>query len=283
MGHKIFKSVILILFVTLLFSACEKMEIRGFIVSYETADQRFEQSIEWNNNNDLQEVTTDRDDYVLYAIGDSHIGGTDNLDAFFEQAKNEDPAVAVMVGDLTDGHEANYIAFGEHLPDKASLLTFPIAGNHDIYFGGWKHYYSMFGSSTYTFIINTPAASDLFICLDSGGGTLGSWQLDWLSNLLEKTRNDYRYCIIFTHNNLFRLRPTISTNPIVEEIHVLLDLFVSYNVDMVVTAHDHKKNTDMLGNTTHIIMDALSDECDHAGYMKLNIKPEAIEYEFVNL
>ncbi|HDR68078.1 MAG TPA: metallophosphoesterase [Bacteroidaceae bacterium] len=283
MGNKIFEPVILILFFTLFLPACEKMEIRGFIVSYETADQRFEQSIEWNNHNGFREITTDRDNYLLYSMGDSHVGGTANLDLFFREAQNEDPVAAVMVGDLTNGHEANYIAFREHLPDKDSLLTFPIAGNHDIYFGGWKHYHSIFGSSTYTFIINTPAASDLFICLDSGGGTLGTRQLDWLGNLLETTRNDYRYCIIFTHNNLFRLRPTTSTNPFVEEIHVLLDLFLRYNVDMVVTAHDHKRNTGILGNTTHIIMDALSDEYDHAGYMKIFINTAAIEYVFVNL
>jgi UDP-2,3-diacylglucosamine pyrophosphatase LpxH len=48
----------------------------------------------------------------------------------------------------------------------------------------------------------------------------------------------------------------------VEEIHVLIDLFTRYNVNMVVNGHYHKRNTDILGNTTHIIMDALKDKND---------------------
>ncbi|MGC9472185.1 MAG: hypothetical protein ACP5D1_11630 [Bacteroidales bacterium] len=111
----------------------------------------------------------------------------------------------------------------------------------------------------------------------------GTGQLAWLKNILETRRENYRFCLVFTHNNIFRLRPTTSTNPFVEEIRVLLDLFLRYRVEMVVTAHDHKRNTDDLGQTTHIIMDALSDDCPNAGYLKIYIQPGGVDFDFIDL
>lgn len=277
------KTKIALLTLLVIISACEKMELRGFITSYENVNERFDQSIEWNNRNPLSETDISQNTYTIYAMGDSHIGGTNNLDTFFNNAQDEDATAAVMVGDLTTGHRDDYVVFSEHLPARDSLQYFPIVGNHDLYFDGWKHYYSIFGSSTYFFVVNTPGASDLFICLDSGGGTLGNRQLDWFKKLLETKRNSYRYCTVFTHNNLFRLRPTTSTNPFVEEIQVLLDLFIRHQVNMVVTAHDHKRNTAVFGNTIHIIMDALQDENDNAGYLKIIVNEEKIDYSFVEL
>ena len=89
--------------------------------------------------------------------------------------------------------------------------------------------------------------------------------------------------MVFTHNNLFRSRPTASTNPMVEEIHILLDLFIQHDVNMVVTAHDHKRNTSIHGNTTHIILDALKDDNNKASYLKLFVSEENINYRFVKL
>lgn len=277
------KARILLPILILFFSSCDEFEIRGFITSYENANSRFEQSSEWNKQNGHAEISIPKETYTIHAMGDSHVGGTENLDTFFKDALDKDATAVVMVGDITTGHKEDYDVLVEHLPLKDSLIYFAIAGNHDLYFDGWKYFYSVFGSSSYYFVVNTPNESDLFICLDSGGGTLGNKQLDWFKKLLKTSRNSYRYCTIFTHNNLFRLRPTVSTNPIVEEIQVLVDLFTRYNVNMVVTAHDHKRNTVILGNTTHIIMDALQDTNDEASYLKLSITEENIDYSFIEL
>jgi hypothetical protein len=264
-------------------SGCENMEMRGFFTSYDNVNYRFEQSSEWNSRNPPYEISIPQRTYTIYAMGDSHVGGTENLDTFFRNSRNENVTAVVMAGDITNGHKEDYVIFSEHLPSKDSLIYFAIVGNHDLFFDGWKHFYSIFGSSSYYFIVNTPDQSDLFICLDTGGGTVGSKQLEWFKELLESRRNNYRYCIIFTHNNLIRMRPTTSTNPMVPEIEVLLDLFLRHNVNLVVTAHDHKHNIDILGNTSHIIMDALQDTEDDASYLKLSINEENINYGFVAL
>ena len=257
--------------------------MRGFITSYEDANDRFEQSQEWNDQFGHIEIDIPQNTYTLLAMGDSHVGGTENLDRFFKDAREKAATAVVMVGDLTTGHKEDYDVFSEHLPLWDTLKYFAVAGNHDLYFDGWKHFYSMFGTSTYFFVINTPSESDLFICLESGGGTLGNLQLAWLKELLETSRNKYRYCTVLSHNNLFRMRPTTSGNPMVEEIQVLVDLFTRYKVNMVVTAHDHKKNTDKLGITTHIIMDSLQDDNDEASYLVISVMQDRMDYNFVKL
>lgn len=277
------KLKIILPFLIIALSSCKKFEIQGFFTTYENVNHRFKQAIEYNSINGHSEISISQISYTIYAMGDSHVGGVENLDRFFKKVQDEKAAAVVMVGDLTTGLKEDYDVFSEHLPIEESLMYFAVVGNHDLYFDGWKHFYSIFGSSSYFFIVNTPTESDLFICLDTGGGTLGNIQLDWFKKLLETSRKSYRYCTVFTHINLFHLRPTISTNPMVEEIHVLTDLFTRHNVNMVVTGHDHKRNTDILGNTNHIILDALQDVNDMASYLKLSINEENIDYNFVEL
>jgi 3',5'-cyclic AMP phosphodiesterase CpdA len=274
--------VIIILFVITGF-ACKKFQMKGFVTTYEGVNSRFEKSIAFNQIHGYSEIQLLQSNYTIFAMGDSHVGGTVNLDILMETAVKEKVAAVVMAGDLTTGNKEDFDEFFKHMPSKDSLNYFPILGNHDLYFDGWKSFQALFGTSSYFFVVKTPAGNDLYICLDTGGGTLGDKQLAWLKKLLESDRKNYRYCSIFTHNNIFRLRPTTSTNPMVEENHVLTDLFVRHNVNLVVTAHDHKRNTDVLGKTTHIIMDALLDNYKNASYLKLMVNENKIDFSFVEI
>ncbi|MGM0464400.1 MAG: metallophosphoesterase family protein [Bacteroidota bacterium] len=278
-----FRRIICLSVLLAVFSSCERFEMRGFIMSYESADRRFEQSMEWNARHPYKEINVSNEEYSIFAMGDSHVGTTKNLDRFFDEATAAGAVAAVMAGDITDGHPEDYNLFSRHLPAVDSLNYFMITGNHDLYFDGWKQFYSLFGSSTYIFTVRTPQATDLFICTDTGGGTLGKDQLEWLKNILKNERPGCRHCFLFTHNNLFRIRHTTSTNPPVEELHVLMDLCVRHNIDMVVAGHDHKKNVVKFAGTTHITMDALKDGYEDAGYLVLDIGPDSAAYEFVQL
>ena len=184
-----FKKITFWLFLFVVFSACEKYEIRGFFLSYESANQRFDQSMDWNYENPFKEITVPVEDYTIYVMADCHVGGTKNLDFFLDEAIRMNAVAAVMAGDLTTGHAEDYNTFKQHLPGQEILTSFQMVGNHDLYFDGWKQFYSLFGSSSYLFTVKTPQASDLYICLDTGGGTLGSNQLDWLKDILETDRS----------------------------------------------------------------------------------------------
>jgi len=275
--------VIVPLLIGLIFSACNYADMGGMFVVNESVNERFEQSIEANNLNGDFGFGTYTDDYQIAVMGDIHIGGTENFNKAIEQIKVLNPIALVLNGDICNGNAEDYETLEQHLPEKADLMYFMLAGNHELYFGGWKEYYKRFGSSTYYFTVSTPTANDLFICLDTGSGTLGSKQLAWFKELLQQKRTDFRRCIVFTHNNLYRIRHTLSTNPTNEELLVLTELFAKYKVNMVVTGHDHFKNVIKLGNTTHITMNALHDGFMYAGYFQLNIKEGQLSYEFVNL
>lgn len=281
MGNFKFEIIFIVLLIAL--PSCKKFEIKGFLTTYEIVDHRFEQSMEYNNRNGYTEIDIAQNNYDIFAMSDSHVGETENLEKFFKNAKNQKSTAVVMLGDLTTGNEDDYNVLSRIMPSKDSLMYFPIVGNHDLYFDGWKNFYSIFGSSSYFFVINTPENRDLFICLDTGGGTLGKKQLEWFINLLETDRDKYRYCVVFTHINIYRLRQTTSTNPMLEEVHVLTDLFIRHKINMVVSGHDHKRNSAFLGNTTIINLDALQDENKNASYLKLSINENNIDYNFVEI
>jgi predicted phosphodiesterase len=277
MEHKLNSRFALLIITATTFSSCIKPEQTA-----ENANQRFIQSMDWNDNHPYREIVVPDNDYMILSLGDSHVGGTDNLDSFFNIAKNRKAAAVVMAGDLTSGQETDYNAFEKHLPPQDSLPSFLVTGNHDLFSNGWNNYFPRFGSSSYLFTIKTPAATDLFICLETGGGTLGTMQLDWLIKLLQNLRPSYRNCLVITHNNILRTRHTDSTNPPVEETEVLLELFARYNVNMVITGHDHKHDAAIFGSTTYIIMDASKDGESNAGYFQIRLINGKIVYKFEN-
>ncbi len=264
-------------------SSCDIFEFRGFFLSYENANERFTQSMAWNNINPYKEITTGQDNYLIYVMADSHTGTTYNLNYFFRNAIENNAVSAVMVGDLTTGHAVDYKVFYDALPDRDELLTFPVAGNHDIYFDGWKQFHSLFGTSTYLFYVKTPEGTDLFICLDTAGGTLGDLQYNWLSKILKTQRPDYRRCIIFTHNNILQFRKIATTTPNPEELYALKELFIEHRVDMVITGHDHQKDYREFGGTKYISLDALVDGYKFAGFMKLMVNDGNLSFEHFNL
>lgn len=268
----------LMLALTLTFAACEKEQF--VLISTETANYRFNQSNEWNKHHPELAISVTANDYTILSVADCHVGTTTNLNRFFVIAKTTPFNVIVMNGDLTLGHDYDYDAFEKCLPDRDSIPLFLIAGNHDIYFNGWEEYFARFGSSTYVFTVNTPQATDLFICLDSSGGTLGEDQMNWFEQVLLNRRKDYRHCFVITHNNMFRERHSTSTNPFVEELHTLISLFTKFHVDMVITGHDHHCADSMFGVTRYVQLDAMNDGASNAGYFKLNVKNEEVIYSF---
>lgn len=281
MEFQVNKRSLLIVAMALAATACSKES--ELITSGESVDMRFNQSMEWNIKHNLSEITVESDDYNIFVMADSHVGSTTNLDRFSDLAKTEKPAAVIIDGDLTGGLPEDYNEFEKHFPTNDSLRSFYIVGNHDLWYNGWGEFYSRFGSSIYYFTITTPVASDLYICLDTGGSTLGHQQMEWLKKLLESARDKYRYCIVITHINLFRPRHTESTNPVVEELYVLTDLFTMQNVNMVITGHDHKKDAEVFGLTTYIQVAALEDGLSYAGYMELRVKEGKIGYDFLTI
>jgi predicted phosphodiesterase len=262
----------------LIFEGCSKDG--GYFSLNETVDQRVEQSLDWNSKNPKNELEINASEYTIFCMSDSHVGTTNNLDRFFRIAKKSNATAVIMAGDLCSGRKTDYDVLKKHLPSSDSLPMFMVAGNHDLHYSGWNEYFNLFGSSTYYFSIRTTDGSDLFICLDTSEGTLGKIQYTWLRNVLNNMRQNYRRCIVITHNNFFRLKQAESTNPLPEELCTLVELFTTNRVEMVITGHDHRKDDRLFGITRYIVMDPLEDKADNAGYFVLCIRNGELKYNF---
>lgn len=271
--------LLLLAAITFTISSCEKDDI--FPQEEHSVNQRFSQSMAWNETHPYREIVTSSDNYTILFMGDSHIGTTGNLNNFISIAETNNTAAIVMAGDLTAGDEKSCNELESCLHSGSSLLSFLTVGNHDLWpKTGWDEFYARFGASVYYFTVKTPGGTDLYISLDSGSGTLGTDQLEWFESLLQNQRSDYRRCIVFTHLNFFRFRHTEISNPLVEELNKLIDIFTRYQVDMLVSGHEHKKSEEVFGNTTYVVLEPLKDDADNAGYFDFNIMSGKITYSF---
>lgn len=255
-------------------------DLIGLIYSTDGANARFEHSDEWNKAHPFKNLVVNGDEYQILVAADSHVGGVSNLEVFLTESKKAENSAFVLVGDITSGKKKDYLTLKNELPGYTEVPNFLMVGNHDLYFDGWKTYFDYFGSSTYCYTIQTNAATDLFICLDSGNGTLGNKQLAWLESVLAAGRSNYRNCIVFSHVNFFLNRHTTSANPLVNELYVLMDLFQKYKVDFVISGHDHERSFNEFGYTTYITLDALLDGLPNASFMKLYYRNGKLGYTF---
>jgi predicted phosphodiesterase len=275
--------ILTFLIISITFFRCNSdIDFSGFFRSTDRVEERFAQSDEWNASHPFSELISNFDNYNLMIASDIHIGPTENFSLLKNIYQNSTSTALILVGDIVSGKKEDYITFRDSALN-ISKPKFYMLGNHDLFFDGWKTYYEFFGTSTYYFSVTTPTAKDLFICLDSGGGTLGKSQMNWLENVLKNERGNYRYCIVFSHVNILRTRRTTSSNPLVEEVSFLLDLFARYKINYVINGHDHVRNTTIFGNTTYVITDALMDSNSDASYVILNIDNTDISHNFIKL
>lgn len=274
----------IILFIIVMLSACiGDADLTGFVRSTDRIEERYQFSSKWNETHPPEKIIVTQEEYDILVAADLHIGDTTSYMSFLSRGTQPEITAMVFVGDIVSGKEKDYETFNRLLPADDIKPSFVLVGNHELYFDGWKHFSRLFGSSVYYFTIATPTKEDLFICLDSGSGTLGKSQLKWLKDLLENSRSSYDQCVIFTHVNFFRDHHTLSTNPLTNELLVLIDLFEQHRVNMVIMGHDHARSVNVLGNTTYLTMDALLNGLPNSGYIRLKKDNTGILHEFIEL
>lgn len=251
-------------------------------------DTRFSASIAYNNTSGMvRDIVAPAEDYKLYILTDSHVDSTTyNLCKVCRAADADaDCPLVIHLGDLINGQK-HYARFDSAV--CASLLTKPMyktAGNHDLYYGQWTEFKKYYGTSTYSFVITTPSGKkDKYICLDSGSGTLGTKQLQWLRDELKETKNSYRHIVVYTHTHVFKQDGSQghTSNYSLEETYELLGLMTRYGVDLVLMGHDHSREITLYGGVRYIIVDSVQDPQNKPFYMIASVG-DKIAYEFVAL
>lgn len=276
------------------FSSCNRLDILGMVVNRSDTEERVADWLDYNAQNGMPVINNVPDDYCFYSCSDTHVNDENSRLAQYITVERNDPEAvfSLIVGDMAnESGERPYI-----LADSAMQFNplthakndpcFPIIGNHDVYFDCAKFFKQHCHTSTYAITVNTVSGhKDLFLCLDSGNGTHGRRQLDWLEEQLSH-RTEYRYCFVISHNWLFRTTYNYTTTPAAnlpeDEQYAFMDMMSHNNVDMVIMGHFHYRDTKTFGGVKYVMTDNLNDGKTDPSYMVVSCA-DKITYEYRTL
>lgn len=260
-----------------------------FYTLAETSDERFEQSLQYDDSVGFLTFNLPAESYKLYVMTDIHVDFTTyNLDTFVAAYKTDPEKIpfCLLLGDLinaTDHYDTCYAHLAAIWNDGSGDTCLCTLGNHDMYYDQWKVYRQFFPTSTYWFVVQTPSAKDLFICLDSANGTLGKNQRKWLESLLKvKSGEGYRHIIVYTHTHFFKKDNSQghTSNFAIEETYELADIFARYGVELVLQGHSHHRDLTTFKGVNYLRLDAMEDHYYNAFYTTLQVG-ETIQWDFI--
>jgi len=282
------KKNLFIFFLTTLCVSCTDSAVTGiFRGTSERANTRFAQSMTHNEARGYAVIpTTNR--YIIYACGDTHVQAPSKSFTRFVMDYKSDPncPFAIHVGDVVNANNQFPIFFSQaaqqpqgYVPGSDTI--FYALGNHDIYYGQWDTYRQYNPSTSYYFSTQTAQGQplDLFICIDTAEGTLGTDALAWLKALLQKVQSEsWRHIVVFTHTNFFRhdRSQEFTSNLTMEETYDLTNLFKQTGVQLVISGHDHYREVIDYSGVYYVTLDALQDDFAASSYLKITMDEHII-------
>lgn len=286
----------------ILASGCNRLDVLGIVINRSDTEARVADWLDYNTQHSEPVIENAPDEYHVYSCSDSHYSGRDSIvpqgekDRLYKYitAERNDPMAifAIHAGDMVnESGETGFIMTEAALQYNAKTQAkndpcFLVLGNHDIYFDCAEYFKKHFHTSTYTVTVKTVGGyQDLFIFLDSGNGTFGQRQTEWLEEKLSH-RADYRHCFVISHNWLFRTSYDYTTTPAAylpqDEQYAFMDLMSNHNVDMVVMGHFHRSEQRQFGGVQYIMTNNLNEEEIAPSYLVVSVG-EKVNYEYIEL
>lgn len=281
---------------------CNRLDIAGMVVNRSDTEERVTDWLDYNAQNEPRVIENVPDEYRVYSCSDSHYserdsivpqGANDRLYHYITAERNDPKAIfAIHAGDMVnESGEAGFRMTEAAIQYNAETQAkndpcFLVIGNHDVYFDCADYFKQYFHTSTYTVTVKTEGGhQDLFIFLDSGNGTHGKRQLEWLEEQLSH-RADYRHCFVISHNWLFRTSYNYTTTPAAnlpqDEQYAFMDLMSQSNVEMVIMGHFHMREQRQFGGVQYVMTDNLNEEKITPSYLVVNVG-EKITYFYEEL
>ncbi len=260
-------------------SSCDRLDMAAMVINRSDTEERVADWLDYNSQNPMPVIENVPDEYRIYSTSDAHYsdrdgfelqGPKDRLYKYVTTERNDPKAIfSLLVGDLANqSGEAGYIRVDSSLCFNATTQAkndpcFTVLGNHDLYYDCAKFYKQHFHTSTYTVTVKTVGGhKDLFVLLDSGNGTFGERQMEWVKEQLEH-RADYRHCFVVSHNWLFRTSYNYTTTPAAnlpqDEQYAFMDLMSRSNVELVLMGHFHMREQRHFGGVQYVMTDNLND------------------------
>jgi len=237
-------------------------------------DTRFAQSMEYNAKAGFPSISVADDNYRVYIVTDIHTTEkeTANLDRFVADYLADDTSApfCINLGDIVND-KGQYGVFQSHTAPLANAgkQIFSTPGNHDIFFGEWDEWISLYHTSCYWFEVITPGrGKDLFLSLDSAGGTMGKAQAEWAEDFLNGVKGKYRHITVFTHTHFWKRDNSqdATGNYSLEETYALASLFSRAGVEVVLAGHDHATETTLFKGVRYETLESLKMHDISPGY-----------------
>lgn len=294
--------LILLVAATVFATSCNRLDILGMVVNRSDTEERVADWLDYNNQNGMPVIENVPDEYRVYSCSDSHYserdsivpqGANDRLYKYITAERNDPKAIfAIHAGDLVnESGETGFRMSAEAMAYNAETQAkddpcFPVIGNHDVYYDCAQYFKQYFHTSTYTVTVKTVSGyQDLFIFLDSGNGTHGKRQLDWLEEQLSH-RSDYRHCMVISHNWLFRTSYNYTTTPAAnlpqDEQYAFMDMMSQNNIDLVLMGHFHMREQRQFGGVQYVMTDNLNDTEITPSYLVVTVG-EKVTYDYEEL
>ena len=296
------KQHLIIMAVAMILTAgCNRLDIPGMVINRSDTEERVADWLDYNAQNEEPVIENVPDEYCIYSTSDSHYSERDSIepqsakDRFYRYLtveRNDPKAVfSILAGDIAnESGEAGYRLANAALQYNAETQIendpcFTVIGNHDVYYDCAKYFKQYFHTSTYTVTVKTvDEYKDLYIFLDSGNGTHGKRQLEWLEEKLSH-REDYRHCVVISHNWLFRTSYNYTTTPAAnlpqDEQYAFMDLMSRSNVELVLMGHFHAREQRQFGGVQYVMTDNLNDG-GKPSYLVVTVG-EKVRYEYKEL
>ena len=293
--------LILITAAAVLATGCNRLDVAGMVINRSDTEERVADWLDYNNQNGMPVIENAPDEYHVYSCSDSHYserdsiipqGDNDRLYRYVTAERNDPKAIfAIHAGDMVnESGEAGFRMTQEALAYNANTHAkddpcFLVIGNHDVYFDCAQYYKQYFHTSTYTVTVKTVSGfQDLYIFLDSGNGTHGKRQLEWLEEQLEH-RADYRHCFVISHNWPFRTSYNYTTTPAAnlpqDEQYAFMDQMSRSEVELVIMGHFHMREQRQFGGVQYVMTDNLNDG-GTPSYLVVNVG-EKVTYAYEEL
>lgn len=214
------------------------------------------------------------DSYSFIVVTDPHIH---NRNAFgLERLKDiidDDIKFVVINGDITQNGKQEDLEKFIQIANSLGVPCYPVAGNHDVYFGNWHVWKKLIGSTCYS--VNGDSAT--LLILDSANAFFGARQLDWLEKELSKAKGRV---FVFSHVNLFVGNPfNIQQFTDVRERARITSLLKG-RCDIMFMGHSHQRLIREIGGVKYI---TIEDFRDNTVYCQVWVTEDGIRWEFKKL
>jgi predicted phosphodiesterase len=215
------------------------------------------------------------DTYSFIIVADTHFEGGDDFGfAKIKNAIDSNIKFVVVDGDITQNGARTDIQSFIEIANTFGVPCYPVAGNHDMYFGNFPIWKELIGSTCYS--VNSD--STRLIILDSANAHFGREQLDWLEGELNSANG--KRVFVFTHSNLFINSMFDITQFTDTRERARVVSMLEGRCDGMFMGHLHRRVVTTAGGVQYL---SIEDFRHNKAYCRVDVTPSGVSWEIKKL